>query len=173
MKKDEPEYIRIDDTEEFIAKMNAKARILAEFRRRRAEEAKQPIRKRRRWTEETLQEKCVEWFDRNYPCLRLLLHHSPNEGRRSVVEGAHLKASGMRTGFPDLALLMPSGEWSWLAMEFKSKGGRMTEAQKEYAAYLPKHGVLHRVIRSFEEFTSLIRGYVPEQGKGGTDGTEP
>lgn len=164
MRKDsEAEYIRRDDTEEFIAKMNAKARILAEFRRRKAEEAKQPKPRKRRWTEETLQEKCVEWFDRNYPDLRMLLHHSPNEGKRSIVEGAHLKASGMRTGFPDLVLLVPSGEWAWLAMEFKGKGGRLTEAQKRYAEYLPKHGVLHRVIWTFEEFVNLIGKYMAER----------
>ncbi len=164
-KENDTDSVRIDDTEEFIAKMNAKARILAEFRRRKAEEAKLPKPRKRRWTEETLQEKCVEWFDRNYPDLIPLLHHSPNEGKRSIVEGAHLKASGMRTGFPDLVLLMPSGEWAWLAMEFKGKGGRLTEAQKRYAEYLPKHGVLHRVIWTFEEFVNLVRGYTAKKLK--------
>ena len=164
-KENYTDSVRIDDTEEFIAKMNAKARILAEFRRRKAEEAKLPKPRKRRWTEETLQEKCVEWFDRNYPDLIPLLHHSPNEGKRSIVEGAHLKASGMRTGFPDLVLLMPSGEWAWLAMEFKGKGGRLTEAQKRYAEYLPKHGVLHRVVWTFEEFVNLVRGYTAEKLK--------
>lgn len=166
-------YIGRDDTEAFVAKMNAKAKILAEVRKRKAEEAKMPVRKPKRWIEETLQERCVDWFDRHYPELRLLLHHSPNEGRRSIVEGAHLKASGMRTGFPDLVLLIPSGEWAWLAMEFKSKCGRMTEAQKKYADYLPKHGVKHRVVRTFDDFVNLVSAYVSQSEKGGTHETKP
>jgi hypothetical protein len=160
-------YLLPDDTEAFIAKMNAKAKILAEVRRRKAEEAKMPKRKPKRWIEETLQEKCVDWFDRHYPELRLLLHHSPNEGRRSIVEGAHLKASGMRPGFPDLVLLMPSGEWHWLAMEFKGKGGRLSDAQKKYAEYLKGHEVKHIVVWSFDEFVSAIQGYVPPQYRRG------
>lgn len=156
-------YIGRDDTEAFVAKMNAKAKILAEVRKRKAEEAKMPVRKPKRWIEETLQEKCVDWFDRHYPDLRLLLHHSPNEGRRSIIEGAHLKASGMRPGFPDLVLLLPSGDWYWLAMEFKGKGGRLSDAQKKYAAYLQGHNVKHMVIWSFDEFVDTIQGYVPPQ----------
>lgn len=147
---------KIKDTSEFIARMNAKARLMAETR------IQVKKRKPKQWKEESLQERCVTWFDYRYPELRMLLHHSPNEGRRSVVEGAHLKASGMRPGFPDLVLLMPSGEWAWLAMEFKSKGGRLSESQKRYAEYLPKRGVLHKVIWTFEEFKELIEDYLKD-----------
>lgn len=156
---------KIKNTSEFIERMNARARLMAEAR------PQVKRRKPKQWREESLQEKCVTWFDYSYPELRMLLHHSPNEGRRSIVDGAHLKASGMRPGFPDLVLLMPSGEWAWLAMEFKSKGGRLSESQKRYAEYLPKHGVLHKVIWEFEEFTELIEEYLRKGNRDDNRGT--
>lgn len=148
-------HIKPNEIQELVTRLNAKAQFLHKL----------PPRKRKRWTEEGLQEQCVTWFDTMYPDLRLLLHHSPNEGKRSIIEGSHLKASGMRAGFPDLVLLMPSGEWSWLAMEFKSKGGRLSEAQKTYAEYLPQHNVLHKVIRTVDEFTSLVSEYIKNHKK--------
>lgn len=144
----------ICNVSEFIAKLNEKADKVIKAK------GEKKSRKPKKWVEETLQESCVKWFDFVYPDLKLLLHHSPNEGRRSVIEGTHLKASGMRKGFPDLVLLMPSGAYHWLAMEFKSEKGRPTEEQKEYADYLTTHGVLHKYIRTFTEFEELIKEYV-------------
>lgn len=109
-----------------------------------------------RHNEEHLQESCVRWFDLQYPSHRLLLHHSPNGGRRDAREGARFKAMGTRAGFPDLILLLPSIAGNYLAMEMKSDKGRQTESQKAMQSAIVNAGGSYAVVRSFDEFRNIV-----------------
>lgn len=120
--------------------------------------------------EEHLQESCVRWFDYQYPSHRLLLHHSPNGGRRDAREGARFKAMGTRAGFPDLILLLPSIAGNYLAIEMKSDTGRQTESQKAMESAIVKAGGKYAVVRCFEDFFNIVSGWVENsyicKGKG-------
>ena len=53
-------------------------------------------------------------------------------------------------GLPDLTILFNNG--TYLCVELKTKQGRMTQGQKNFAKYIPV-----TVIRSFEDFEKLIK----------------
>ena len=55
----------------------------------------------------------------------------PNEGKRSVVMGGHLKAMGMRPGTADLILIKKGQAY---ALELKAKGKVQSEAQLLFQA---------------------------------------
>lgn len=70
---------------------------------------------------------------------KLTWMHTPNEGKRSRVTGAHLKALGMAPGFPDILIFNtpPRQCHVWakgVAIELKStrKGAKATPAQIDW-----------------------------------------
>lgn len=56
-----------------------------------------------------------------------LLHHSPNGGKRNVIEGRHFKEMGTLAGFPDLFLFVARGGFNGLLIEMKQKGGKQSD----------------------------------------------
>ena len=56
-----------------------------------------------------LQSSCIEWFNLQFPKLKLLLFAVPNGGRRNKIEAANLKRQGVRAGVADLILLFQKG----------------------------------------------------------------
>lgn len=110
--------------------------------------------------EENTQIQCVKWFEYAYPKLSLLLHHSPNGGRRNAIEAARFKAMGTRRGFPDLILLYPSKGFHALCIEMKTEKGRQQPSQKIFQRAVEEMGYKYVICRSFEGFMGEIRGYL-------------
>lgn len=111
--------------------------------------------------EEKLQIGCVRWFERTYPGLVPLLHHSPNEGERTWFERVKLRQMGMRKGFPDLVLMIPCQGYSALCIELKTASGRLSEAQRKEMNYLKMSGKCKvSVVRSENDFRNLINDYL-------------
>lgn len=121
-------------------------------------------RKRPAYLEDKLQIACKYWFDCQFPRLKLLLHHSPNEGKlmQHDRDGAKRKAMGMRAGFPDFIFLHPNKFYSYLAIELKSAKGRQTEHQKEYQQSVENSGGKYVIVRSLEEFMDIVNDYIKE-----------
>jgi hypothetical protein len=72
----------------------------------------------------------VNWFECKFPGVRIFA--IPNGGHRAVSVGKQLKAEGVRAGVPDL--FVP--EWRlWIEMK-RAHGGRLSEDQKDWIAYL-------------------------------------
>lgn len=113
-----------------------------------------------RHIEDNLQISCVRWFSLQYPECAMLLHHSPNGGKRNAKEAARFKAMGVRAGFPDLVLHIASGGYNGLFIELKTDKGRQTEHQKEQQALLEKQNYRYVVVRSIEEFINQIELYL-------------
>mgnify|MGYP001559688998 CR=1 FL=1 len=70
-------------------------------------------------TEHEEQKSLVKWFSIQYPKIGNRLVAVPNGGDRDPRVGKKLKAEGVRSGFPDLMLLMPKGEFMGLIIEMK------------------------------------------------------
>lgn len=121
-------------------------------------EAAIPVRRRHDHPEDRLQQACRQWFDAQYPRLRLLLHHSPNEGQlvRGARDGAKRRAMGMRPGFPDFVLLVP-GKWPYLALELKSARGRQSPLQHAYQEAVEMAGGRYVLVRSLDDFMTAVR----------------
>ena len=109
-------------------------------------------------TENELQKACVNWFSYQYPEYALLLHHSPNGGRRDKITGALFKAMGTRAGFPDLMLLLPNKSHPYLCIELKTDIGRQSEAQKAWQTAVQEHAFArYAIVRSVEEVFEDIK----------------
>lgn len=117
-----------------------------------------PFKKRKVYAEDALQIACKAWYDGAFPEYRLLLHHSPNEGKlfQKDRDGAKRKAMGVRAGFPDFILLAPTREYGYLAIELKSPKGRQTEHQKEYQRAVEMSGGRYVIVRSLDDFRDLV-----------------
>lgn len=126
-----------------------------------------------RHEESNLQQQCVAWFRAQYPQFAMLLTHVPNEGNGNRVSGAIHKAEGTVAGVPDLLLFLPScypakgrdGETAWsmvhgLGIEMKTEKGRQGQSQKDFQKMFQSAGYQYEVVRSFNEFETLIKSYI-------------
>ena len=122
------------------------------------------VRKHSIHDEDVLQMSCRTWFDLRYPHLKMLLHHSPNEGLlvNKARDGAKRKAMGVRAGFPDFIFLYPSKGVPFLCLELKTETGRQSHAQKNYQQLVESVGAKYCIVRSFVEFVQSIEEYINE-----------
>ncbi len=113
-------------------------------------------------TEDEAQAAVFEWAEyamAAYPCLKLL-HHIPNEGKRSVSYGARLKQLGMKKGISDICLPVSRGGYHGLYIELKAAGGKLTPEQKEFLRSVSIEGFLAVVCHGSEDAIRLIERYV-------------
>lgn len=110
--------------------------------------------------EDDLQMVCVKWFDAQYPQYGLLLHHSPNGGKRNAREAARFKRMGVRAGFPDLQLLVANQGYNGLFTELKAGKGTQSDSQKVFQAILEAQGYKYVVIRTLDQFQQEIENYL-------------
>lgn len=91
---------------------------------------------------------------------KIPIAHIPNEGKRSIVNGARLKRSGLRKGFPDLTIPVPKGTYHGLYIEMKSAKGRATPEQKEWITLLRNNGYVAEVCHGWREAVEIIDKYM-------------
>ena len=88
------------------------------------------------------------------------MYHIPNEGKRSKVTGARLKAVGLKPGVPDICLPVARGGYIGLYIENKYGKNRPTENQKEWLRALREAGHLTAVCYGWEQAKELIEQYL-------------
>lgn len=90
--------------------------------------------------EEVLQINVVNEFSRQYP--DKVVHHSPNEGKRTPREQALIKMMGVSAGFLDLTFFESSfdGMYKGLAIELKCGRNKPTPEQEKWAKHLSENG---------------------------------
>lgn len=102
-------------------------------------------------TEHASQVALVQWFRWQYPGVRIFA--VPNAGRRSPAAANWFRAEGMSRGVPDLWI--PA--WR-VAIEMKrSKGGRITAEQHDWAKYLSDIGWTHIFAHGLDDAVRQIR----------------
>lgn len=165
-------------------KLDHKSRIL--LRVKRFEEKREADRKTGRGDEaeiEALKPKTKakaksqdpeEWTERQIQCaiasvldkLGVLWLHVPNEGKRDRIQGARLRAMGLKSGVPDILILEPAPnkpDVRGVAIELKRrKGGRLSENQTKWLESLRRRGFhavvckgYHAAIKELEELGFL------------------
>lgn len=103
---------------------------------------------------------CVSWFDMQFRSISALLFAIPNGGWRPTNVGKDMKAEGQRPGVPDLFLAIPSGGFSGLFIEMKSRTGTVRANQKEYHRRLEAQGYAVEVCRDVETFIKIVSVYL-------------
>jgi len=91
--------------------------------------------------------------------------YTPNEGKRSWVQGAIRKKMGLRAGFPDIKILPNISKHPNMVvgfMENKVGRGKLSDKQEQWRDRLIAKGYHWAEIRSFEDFIEAIKkwGYI-------------
>lgn len=88
-------------------------------------------------------------------------YHIPNGGSRNRIEAHNLKLEGVKAGVPDICLPVPCGDYHGLYIELKrTKGGILSEAQKEWIDMLNERGYLAVVAKGANEAIKVISDYL-------------
>lgn len=102
----------------------------------------------------------IQWFRRTYKDVRIFA--IPNGEARSKSAGARLKAEGVSAGVPDL--FIPA--WNtWIEMK-RSKGGRTSDKQKYWLAYLESVGHKTFVCAGFDNAKIITKKVYKETLEG-------
>lgn len=106
-------------------------------------------------SEDALQQKCYLWFHNNYPNLRGLFFSVPNGGHRDAREAKRLNLTGVVSGVSDTIFLYRSRAYF---IEFKRNDERAVQSkkQKEWQELVERHGFAYFIVRSLEDFKTII-----------------
>lgn len=151
------------DTKEYFDCMSA-----SEFQKQHK------VIKKRNKPEEILQKTCIEWFDRQYPSHTRwveikekgkwkvkrvsLLCSNNNGGYRNKIEAINLSKAGTSVGYADVTLYINPV----VCFEFKATT-KQSECQKVFQMLIEKHRIFYFIIRTFEEFKTIIERFTPEK----------
>lgn len=113
----------------------------------------------RNQTESKLQQACVKWFDLQYPHYRLNLFSIPNEGARTIANGARMKAQGRRAGVADMFLAITNKHVPGIFFEFKAPNGKQSPSQKDFQRSVDPY-YMYEIITKFEDFKRVIERYL-------------
>lgn len=103
-------------------------------------------------TEHQLQQKIVKYWNENYPKHRKCLFHVEQSAKNGI-QGALQKALGVVAGVSDLILVLKG---KVLFIELKTDIGKQSPTQIEFERQITELGHEYHVVRSFEQFLSLL-----------------
>ena len=95
-----------------------------------------------------------------------MLFAVPNGGLRDKITAAKLRATGVRAGYPDIALDAPRGPFHGLRIELKrpesedKRQGRTTQRQNSWLERLRQYGYRAEVCVGWQEAARLIFHYL-------------
>lgn len=105
--------------------------------------------------EHDLQVTMIKWFRLQYPGLAFSLFSVPNGANTSQRVGAYMKAEGLTSGVSDLIFYQNGCVYF---IEVKTDKGRQNDNQKLFEKNVVKEGLNYYIVRSLDEFMSLING---------------
>lgn len=107
--------------------------------------------------EQALQQLVASYIDAAYP--QLVWWHTPNSsGNRGQRLGGILRAMGVKSGVPDLTLVLPDGRCAFV--ELKAKRGRLTETQEAFRKRATACDAFWAEARSLEEVADLLERWL-------------
>lgn len=113
-----------------------------------------------RHEESKSQQAFVRWFRLAHPSLAYMLIAVPNGARTSATQGRILKAEGMLAGVADILLLVSRGGHGFLAIEFKTMKGRLSDAQRVWQRECEINGNKYVVVHSTKEAIAAVEEYL-------------
>lgn len=101
----------------------------------------------------------AEFAVNQHPELKLM-YHIPNEGKRSKITGARLKAAGLKSGVPDICLPVARGGYIGLYIEMKAGKNKPTDNQKKWLDALTREENFTAVCYGWEQAKEVIEKYL-------------
>ena len=112
-------------------------------------------------SEQTALLRWTETAGRQYPALRWLLAIPNGLAASSKGSARRMKEQGMKAGVPDLFLPAPVPPHAGLWIEMKIRqGGRVSDAQRNWHAYLREAGYRVEVCRGWDEARRTLLAYL-------------
>lgn len=111
-------------------------------------------------SELSFQGTCYQWAYNTYKEVRGLLHAIPNGGKRTIVEAAQFKASGLLAGVCDMFLPVSRRGAHGLYIEMKLPGQKLRVEQTEFCLKVSKEGYICYRIDNLIEYKQLIEWYL-------------
>ena len=106
-------------------------------------------------TEDNLQKRVATYLDFS----EAIWFHSPNGGKRNLLEAVKLKKMGVKSGVPDCLILNQRHGFKGLAIELKVGKNQPTSNQMAFMEDLARLGYLCWVSWSLDEVVALIDWY--------------
>ncbi len=103
--------------------------------------------------EDKLQADCYKWAHNSYPKIRGLLCYNLNNSRNKI-DGAKNKIMGLQPGRADMTLYLNGTAYM---IEFKTVRGVQSLVQKKWEKKIKSEGFQYYIIRSVDEFKSLMK----------------
>lgn len=98
-------------------------------------------------------------LENRFPALRFCFA-VPNGGFRLKATAAAMKRTGTKAGVPDVFLPIASGGFHGLWIEFKTDGGRLSEAQKTFGEFLESQSYKVLVCRKWQAAANAVIDYL-------------
>lgn len=106
-------------------------------------------------SEDQIQAEIFKYYHNNYTIKGLgLMFAIPNGGSRNRIEAMKLKATGVFPGVSDLVVIMPNR--NIIFVELKNAINGQSPKQKDFQKLVTKLGYDYCVIRSLEEFKTIV-----------------
>lgn len=115
------------------------------------------------YTEDRIQQECVEWFWNTYPQYRGLLCYNDNNAANAI-KGAINKRIGMVKGRSDLSFYYRFD--GIVFIEMKTPDGVQSPDQKEWQKLVESRGFKYVILRSVGEFQNFIKWFMNEVERG-------
>lgn len=112
--------------------------------------------------EHRLQTAEVEYVSKVHPSIRPLFFAVPNGGKRKNRQGRWMIEEGLTSGVADIILLVPNRRHPYLCIENKTPTGRQSPAQKLWQTAVEAAGGKYVIVRSVDEFISVIEQYLDD-----------
>lgn len=112
-------------------------------------------------SEQALQRACVSWFRIQYP--DFVLFSVRNEAKYQPDQkhyGMLANKAGRHAGISDLVLLLRRKGYGALMIELKTKTGKSSKKQLEFASYCVNQGYMYALVRSLDEFIEICKDYI-------------
>lgn len=125
-------------------------------------------KKKRSKEEFLLQIACIRWFDFAYPEFRekRMRFHVPNQGFAGGAKtGAFLKRMGKQAGTPDFFILKRKEPFSGLIIDFKAKGGALSDEQRVFFENAAVENFFCEEIDSLDAFIETVENYLGKSKK--------
>ena len=115
-------------------------------------------------TEHQIQAAVIQWWSMTHQIYGLpnfALFAIPNGANKSMAARMKFKREGLRPGIPDLMLAATkNGAEHGLYLEMKRKDGRLSDEQRNVAAYLKSQGYAAMECKSAEQAIEVIKAYL-------------
>ena len=101
-----------------------------------------------------------KWLRLQHPKAYALTFAVPNGANTGQRQGAYMKAEGLKSGVPDIMMMVPGGGFHGLCIEYKTEKGRPSPAQLEWLDKLGGAGYMAAMCKGLDAAMETINSYL-------------